>query len=76
MCCLLTLRSQGDDCTTLGTTAATLLLEEGGDLQQVKDLLGHSQISVSSRYYAHATDRLAQDSAARLGWALFGDSTV
>jgi integrase len=53
-------------------TAGTLLLERGGDLHQVKELLGHSQISVSSQYYVHATDRLGQDTAARLGGALFG----
>ena len=53
-------------------STATLLLEEGGDLQQVKDLLGHSQIAISSRYYVHATDRLAIDTANRLGAALFG----
>jgi integrase len=53
-------------------TAGTLLIEEGATLHQAKDQLGHSQISVTSRYYLHATDRLAQDSASRLGGALFG----
>ena len=53
-------------------TAATLLAEEGADIQQVKEQLGHAQISTTSRYYLHATDRLAKDSAARLGGALFG----
>lgn len=39
-------------------------------LHQVKELLGHSQISVSSQYYVHATDRLGEDTAARLRGAL------
>ena len=52
-------------------TAATLLAEEGADIQQVKEQLGHSQIA-TSRHYLHRTDRLAQDCAERLGGALFG----
>jgi integrase len=52
-------------------TAGTLLKEQGADVHQVKEQLGHSQIAVTSRYYVHQTDRLAQDSASRLGVALF-----
>jgi integrase len=52
-------------------TAGTLLKEAGADIHQVKEALGHSQISVSSRYYVHPKDTLAKDSAARLGGALF-----
>jgi integrase len=53
-------------------TAGTLLLDHGADLHQVKEQLGHSQISLTSRYYVHATERLREDTATRLGGALFG----
>lgn len=38
-------------------TFATLLLEEGQPLETVSELLGHSDISVTMRFYAHITDR-------------------
>lgn len=53
-------------------TAGVLLLEASGDIQQAKDLLGHSQLSVTSRYYLHATDVLARDTSSKLGGALYG----
>ena len=52
-------------------TAGTLLMEAGPDIHKVKEALGHSQISVSSRYYLHPTGVLARDTAVRLGGAPF-----
>ena len=34
-------------------TAATLMVASGTDLHQVKEHLGHSQISITSNLYAH-----------------------
>lgn len=38
-------------------TFATLLVEEGVPLETVSELLGHSDISVTKRFYAHISDR-------------------
>lgn len=43
---------------------ASLLLAEGLDLFTVKEILGHSQISLTANTYGHMTDRLS-DAAAR-----------
>lgn len=45
---------------------ASLLLAEGVDLFTVKEILGHSQISLTANTYGHLTDKLADDAAARL----------
>jgi integrase len=52
---------------------ATLLLAEGVDLFTVKEILGHSQISLTANTYGHLTRKVAEDAAARLDRAL-GDS--
>lgn len=45
---------------------ASLLLAEGVDLFTVKEILGHSQISLTANTYGHLTDKLADDAADRL----------
>lgn len=49
---------------------ATLLLAEGMDLFTVKEILGHSQISLTANTYGHLTRKLADVAALRLGDAL------
>ena len=54
-------------------TAATLLLAQGVDRRVVMEILGHSQISMTSRY-AHDVPQLMADVAERIGRALWGDA--
>lgn len=49
---------------------ASLLLAEGVDLFTVKEILGHSQISLTANTYGHLTDKLSDDAMSRLGRAL------
>lgn len=53
-------------------TAATYWLLQGIDLQVVKDLLGHSQISLTADTYAHVMPALREDAAARMEELLRG----
>lgn len=53
-------------------TAATLLLAHSVDQRVVMEILGHSQISMTSRY-AHVVPQLMTDAADRIGRALWGD---
>jgi integrase len=52
-------------------TAATLLLAQGVDQRVVMQILGHSQISMTSRY-AHVLPQVMTDAADRIGQALWG----
>ena len=52
-------------------TAATLLLAQGVDQRVVMETLGHSQISMTSRY-THVLPQVMTDAAARMGQALWG----
>jgi integrase len=52
-------------------TAATLLLAQGVDQRVVMQILGHSQISMTSRY-AHVLPQVMTDAADRIGEALWG----
>jgi site-specific recombinase XerD len=56
-------------------SAATIALDEGIALAVVQELLGHSDIRVT-RGYTHVSSPLAQDAAARLGRALFGETAT
>ena len=49
---------------------ASLMLAEGVDLFTVKEILGHSQISLTANTYGHLTRKVAEDAAARLDEAL------
>ena len=51
--------------------AATLLLAQGVDQRVVTEILGHSQISMTSRY-AHVLPQVMTDAAERIGQALWG----
>jgi len=51
--------------------AATLLLAQGVDQRVVMEILGHSQISMTSRY-AHVLPQVMTDAAERIGQALWG----
>ncbi len=55
---------------------ASLLLAEGVDLFTVKEILGHSQISLTANTYGHLTDKLADDAAERLHRALSDDQAA
>lgn len=46
--------------------AASALIAEGADIHTVKELLGHSQIALTSNTYGHLTKKLAVDTAARM----------
>jgi integrase len=54
-------------------TAATLLLAQGVDQRVVMEILGHSQISMTSQY-AHVLPQVMTDAAERIGRALWGDT--
>jgi integrase len=54
-------------------TAATLLLAQGIDQRVVMEILGHSQISMTSRY-AHVLPQVMTDAADRIGQALWGSA--
>jgi len=54
-------------------TAATLLLAQGVDQRVVMEILGHSQISMTSRY-AHVLPHVMVDAAERIGQALWGET--
>ena len=52
-------------------TAATLLLAQGVDQRVVMEILGHSQISMTTRY-THVLPQVMTDAADRIGQALWG----
>jgi integrase len=54
-------------------TAATLLLAQGVDQRVVMEILGHSQISMTSKY-AHVLPEVMTDAAERIGQALWGET--
>jgi site-specific recombinase XerD len=54
-------------------TAATLLLAQGVDQRVVMEILGHSQISMTSKY-AHVLPQVMTDAAERIGRALWGET--
>lgn len=51
-------------------TAATLLVAHGADIQQVKEQLGHAQITTSSRYYVGRSVESARSAADKLAKAM------
>lgn len=50
--------------------AASLMLAGGVDLRTIKDVLGHSQISLTANLYTHLSPALRQDAADRLAAVL------
>lgn len=52
---------------------ASLLLAEGMDLFTVKEILGHSQISLTANTYGHLMKKLSEDAAQRMDRALGDD---
>jgi integrase len=54
-------------------TAATLLLAQGVNQRVVMQILGHSQISMTSRY-THVLPQVMADAAEKIGEALWGDT--
>jgi integrase len=54
-------------------TAATLLTAQGVDQRVGMEILGHSQISMTSRY-AYVLPQVMTDAAERIGRALWGES--
>ena len=60
---------------TMRHSAATIALDQGIALAVVQEMLGHSDIRVT-RGYTHVSSLLAQDAAARLGQALFGETAT
>ncbi len=57
------------NCTfhSLRHSAASILLAMGANLHEVKETLGHSQISVTSDYYAHLFADARKEAAERVG---------
>jgi len=51
---------------------ASILLAEGMDLFTVKEVLGHSQISLTANTYGHLTRKLADEAAMRMDRAFMG----
>jgi site-specific recombinase XerD len=56
-------------------SAATIALDQRVALAVVQEMLGHADIRVT-RGYTHVSSLLAQDAAARLGQALFGETAT
>jgi integrase len=48
-------------------TCATLLLVRGVDARRVRELLGHSSITVTLNFYSHATPALKRETALQMG---------
>lgn len=53
-------------------TCATLLLAQGCTLNEVKQVLGHSQIGITANIYGHWAEQIADDAAAAAERGLFG----
>lgn len=47
-------------------TAATVAIASGADIKSVQDLLGHATASFTLNVYAHSTEKMMQDTAARV----------
>lgn len=47
-------------------TAATVAIASGADVKSVQDLLGHATASFTLNVYAHTSDKMRQDTAARM----------
>ena len=47
-------------------TAATVAIASGADIKSVQDLLGHATASFTLNVYAHSSDRMKEDTAARM----------
>lgn len=55
---------------------ASLQLAEGADIFEVKELLGHSQISLTANTYGHMTKKLGERTASRMDRALVSDTNT
>lgn len=53
-------------------TCATLLLAQGCTLNEVKQVLGHSQIGITANIYGHWAEQIADDAARAAERGLFG----
>ena len=47
-------------------SCATLLLGNGADIKSVQDLLGHATASFTLNVYAHTSEQMMKDTAARM----------
>lgn len=47
-------------------TAATVAIASGADIKSVQDLLGHATASFTLNVYAHTSEKMMQDTAARV----------
>ena len=47
-------------------TAATVAIASGADIQSVQDLLGHATASFTLNVYAHTSEQMMKDTAARM----------
>jgi S-DNA-T family DNA segregation ATPase FtsK/SpoIIIE len=56
----------------LTDTCATLLLERGVELVTIKEMLGHAQITITAKTYAHVRIRLQRQAIESMGDALDG----
>ena len=54
--------------------AATYMLAQGVPMKVVQEVLGHSQMSITSDTYSHVLPELQREAADRLGEVLFGGS--
>lgn len=54
--------------------AATYMLAQGVPMKVVQEVLGHSQMSITSDTYSHVLPELQREAADRLGDVLFGGS--
>ena len=47
-------------------TAATVAIASGADIKSVQDLMGHATASFTLNVYAHTSDQMKRDTAARM----------
>ena len=55
----------------MGHAAATLMLSRGINVKVVSEMLGHSDVAITLRVYAHVNEEMQEQAARAMGQILF-----